>query len=124
MIFALIPPIVSTEFLLNCTARANGITDQMLKRFWIPVTMNSKQNTCVPMRIRRRKKMAKSNKIRVEENENDKRIQLQILYNLLKHVEDEDGSGYNAWAMGQAQKRLKKIRRLAKIYVQKSGGIV
>jgi hypothetical protein len=57
--------------------------------------------------------------------ETEPRIMIQILYNLLQHVEDERPKcGYNAWAMGDAQRRVHKLQRLAKVYVQKTGGIV
>ena len=58
-------------------------------------------------------------------NETEPRIQLQILYNLLRHVEDDPSppNGWNAWAMGLAQKRIHRLQRLAKVYVKKSGGI-
>ena len=57
--------------------------------------------------------------------ETEPRIMLQILYNLLRHVEDEPAdASYSAWAVGTAQERLRYLRKLARIYVKNTGGIV
>ena len=66
------------------------------------------------------------------EDETEPRIMIQILYNLIRHIQDDPQTpkeiekyGYwNAWACGLAQQRIRKLKKLAKVYVQKTGGIV
>jgi len=57
------------------------------------------------------------------EDETEPRIMLQILYNLLRHIEDVSPNKDLYNNLRQIAKRLHKIQRLSKVYVKKTGGI-